>query len=42
MSATIDCTLMGVGALAFGAGNINAKHDNEHYTCIFTSEWDLV
>lgn len=37
MSATIDCTpSREVGALAFKADNINAIHDNDHYTCRFT------
>lgn len=37
MSATIDCIpTREVGAEAFGADNINAKHGNNYYICTFT------
>ena len=37
MSATPNCTLIReVSATISVADNINAKHDNDHYTCRFT------
>jgi hypothetical protein len=43
MSATIDCTPPWEdGVLALGTGNINAMHDNDHYTCFSHLEKKLV
>ena len=43
MSATIDCTpSWEVGALAFGADNINAIHDDDYHMCGSQLEKKLV